>query len=100
MSVFGVPPSIIHSPVAVLPSIFSTSMWIQACGLTHSVLLTLPSSLSGLLASNSGEDVWCGRSGAGGGGRAGAGRRGGERQADAGDANQKQFAHRCDSFLR
>jgi len=39
-SVFGVPPSIIH--FSTVPSGFFTSMWIHACGLIHSIFVTVP----------------------------------------------------------
>ena len=37
-SVFGVPPSTIHG--VIVPSAFLLSMWIHACGLIHSTLVT------------------------------------------------------------
>src|SRR5580704_13291344 len=40
-----------------------TSMWIQAWGLIHSISVTLPSSRTGLLASNSAENEWWALSG-------------------------------------
>jgi len=48
ISVFGVPPSIIHT--SLVPSGFFTSMWSHACGFIHSVFLRVPSSFSGLSA--------------------------------------------------
>src|SRR5688572_9670049 len=60
ISVFGVPPSIAQD--SVLPSFF-TSMWIHACGLTHSTLVIGPSSLTGAFASNSAEKAWCAATG-------------------------------------
>ena len=37
------------------PSGPSTSMWIQQCGLIHSIFVTLPFSVTGLVPSNSAE---------------------------------------------
>src|SRR5262245_31532256 len=70
-SVFGVPPSTIHSshfwPAvnwhACGPSALGTSMWIQACGFTHSSLTTLPLSSTGRFGSNSPPKAWCPTSG-------------------------------------
>ena len=44
-----------HSTIqfVTLPSGSTTSIWIQAWGLIHSISVTLPSSRTGLLASNS-----------------------------------------------
>src|SRR5436190_15085295 len=56
IKVFGVPPSI--AQVSVLPSSFFTSMWIHACGLTHSTFVIGPCSLTGAFASNSAENAW------------------------------------------
>src|SRR5258708_1218036 len=52
----GAPPSTIQCSTA--PSGFSTSIYSQVCGLDHSIFTTLPSSLSGLLESNSAEKEW------------------------------------------
>src|SRR5687768_8990641 len=60
-SVFGVPPSTIQT--SFLPSLVLLSMWIQACGLIHSTLVTGPRSVTGALASNSAEKAWCASSG-------------------------------------
>ena len=54
-SVFGVPPSTIHT--SVLPSFALFSMWIHACGLIHSILVIGPLSVTGALASNSAENA-------------------------------------------
>src|SRR5690349_15652887 len=53
-SVFGVPLSIIHS--VVVPSAFFTLIWIQECGLIHSILITVPFRVMGCLASYSAEN--------------------------------------------
>ena len=58
-SEFGGPPSTIH--FSMVPSGSVTSMWIQACGLIHSISVTVPSSWIGLLASNSAPKAWCAR---------------------------------------
>ena len=42
-SVFGVPPSTIQ--ISLLPSFVFDSMWIHACGLIHSTLVTGPAQL-------------------------------------------------------
>src|SRR5580658_9177831 len=39
-------------------------MWIQACGLIHSILVTVPRNLMGLLESNSAANAWCAQAGA------------------------------------
>src|SRR5947207_2066902 len=56
-SAFGALASIIHSSVFPLFGSF-TSMWIQGWGLIHSILVTVPVSFNGLLASNSAENEW------------------------------------------
>src|SRR5688572_5451132 len=60
-SVFGVPPSTIHTSVP--PPSFGTSTWIQACGFTSSTLTILPLSNTGRLASNSAPKAWCATTG-------------------------------------
>ncbi len=50
-SALGGPPSIIQR--STVPFGFFTSMWIQVCGLIHSIFATVPFSLIGLFASNS-----------------------------------------------
>src|SRR5215510_4976509 len=61
-SVFGVPPSTIHS--FFVPSGSVTSMWIHACGFTHSTFVTGPFRRTGLFGSNSPPKAWCPRTGA------------------------------------
>src|SRR5580700_10009392 len=39
-------------------------MWIQAWGLIHSILVTTPCSLMGLVESNSAANAWCAQAGA------------------------------------
>ena len=53
--VLGVPPSTIQ--VSCVPFGVFTSMWIQACGLIHSTLVTGPRSVTGAFASNSAENA-------------------------------------------
>src|SRR5262245_2769463 len=60
-SAFGAPPSIIQ--LSTFPSGCFTSMWIHEWGLIHSIFVTVPLSLIGLLASNSAENAWCARAG-------------------------------------
>jgi hypothetical protein len=60
-SVFGVPPSTIQ--ISLFPSAALFSMWIQACGLIHSIFVTGPRSVTGALASNSAEKAWWARTG-------------------------------------
>ncbi len=48
---FGDPASIIQ--FSTVPSGFFTAMCIQACGLIHSIFVTVPVNLTGFLASNS-----------------------------------------------
>src|SRR6185503_143624 len=55
-SAFGAPPSTIHC--SVFPSGVLTSMWIQECGLIHSIFVTTPRSLTGFFASNSAANEW------------------------------------------
>src|SRR5438874_11097317 len=59
---FGAAASIIQG--VTLPSSPLTSMWIHACGLVHSIFVTVPSNLTGLFASNSAANAWCAGSGA------------------------------------
>src|SRR5438874_9309058 len=61
-SVFGVPPSTIQS--FFVPSGSVTSMWIHACGFTHSTFVTGPFRSTGLFGSNSPPNAWCPRTGA------------------------------------
>src|SRR2546430_1304060 len=56
ISAFGAPASIIHS--TGFPSDPFTSIVIQGCGLIHSIFVTVPSSRTGRLASNSAENEW------------------------------------------
>src|ERR1700722_18923075 len=53
----GEPPSIRHR--STVPSAFGTSIVNQECGFTHSIWTTLPSSVIGLVESNSAEKEWC-----------------------------------------
>src|SRR5437762_5676812 len=46
------------------PSASLTSMYTQECGLIHSIFVTDPFKVTGLLASNSAENAWCAASGA------------------------------------
>ena len=48
---FGLPVSM--AQFTTLPSEPFTSMWIQACGLDHTMFVTIPRSVMGLLASYS-----------------------------------------------
>ena len=54
----GAPPSTFHS--TTLPPWFGSGarMWIQECGFTHSNFITVPSSLTGLVESNSAPNEW------------------------------------------
>src|ERR1019366_1783338 len=61
-SVLGLPHSTIQ--LVTLPSASFTSMWIQAWGLIHSILVTVPRSFTGLLPSNSAVNAWCAHKGA------------------------------------
>src|SRR5262249_6171035 len=58
---FGAPPSIIQL-VTVLSEFF-TSTWIQACGLIHSTLVTVPRRCNGRDESNSAAKAWCAHAG-------------------------------------
>src|SRR5262245_45135734 len=60
-SAFGAPPS--TAQVSTFPSGPFTSMWIQECGLLHSILMTVPLIVTGLFASNSAANEWCARIG-------------------------------------
>src|SRR5579862_9591593 len=60
--ILGLPHSTIQ--LVTVPSGFFTSMWIHACGLIHSMSVTLPSSLIGLRWSNSAWNAWCAHAGA------------------------------------
>src|SRR5437868_4677971 len=60
-SVFGVPHS--TPQLVTLPSASFTSIQIQECGLIHSILVTVPRSLSGVFESNSAAKEWCARIG-------------------------------------
>ena len=57
---FGVPAS--NAQLSVLPSGSFTSMCSQTCGLVHCILVTVPSNLTGLFASNSAAKAWCAES--------------------------------------
>src|SRR6267378_138298 len=61
-SAFGAPPSTAQR--STFPSGPFTSMWIQECGLLHSILTTVPFILTGLFASNSAANEWCAVTGA------------------------------------
>src|ERR1700691_3194113 len=61
-SAFGLPPSTIQA--TTLPSGPLTSIWIQECGLIHSISVTVPRNLTGLAGSNSAANEWCAHSGA------------------------------------
>ena len=56
VSVLGGPPSHCHS--CTVPSLLVTSMYTQMCGFAHSMLVTAPFSVTGLLASNSAAKEW------------------------------------------
>src|SRR5690606_4340760 len=53
---FGAPPSIIHFSTS--PDSVVTSRWIHECGLIQSIFVTVPLSVTGLLASNSAANEW------------------------------------------
>src|SRR5262245_19359170 len=55
---FGAPPSTIQRSTFPVAGSF-TSMWIQECGLIHSIFTTVPRSLTGRFASNSAAKEWC-----------------------------------------
>src|SRR5215831_20904273 len=57
----GDPPSIFHR--TTVPSGCATSMCSQECGFTHSIITTLPSSVTCLFWSNSAENEWCANTG-------------------------------------
>ncbi|MBI2149566.1 MAG: hypothetical protein HYU27_03030, partial [Acidobacteria bacterium] len=57
----GDPPSTFHR--CTEPSAFVTSMCSQECGFTHSIMTTLPSSVTCLFWSNSAEKEWCAATG-------------------------------------
>src|SRR6185369_16186197 len=59
---FGLPPSTVQA--VTLPSVPTTSIWIQECGLTNSHLVTLSASLIGRFSSNSAAKAWCAHIGA------------------------------------
>src|SRR3982751_2393607 len=59
---FGAPASTIQ--LSTLPSGFFTSMWIQACGLIHSIDVTVPVIFTGFPASYSAAKEWCAMTGA------------------------------------
>src|SRR5262245_28612866 len=59
---FGVPAS--KAQFSTLPSGFFTSTSSQTWGLVHCILVTVPSNLTGLLASNSAAKAWWAESGA------------------------------------
>src|SRR5581483_10765360 len=61
-SAFGAPASIIQ--LSTLPSGFFTSRWIQACGLIHSIEVTVPVIFTGFCASYSAAKEWCAITGA------------------------------------
>src|SRR5262249_19177996 len=60
-SVFGLPPSHIHT--SLVPSGLTISTWIHVCGLIHSIFTILPLRITGRLASNSDPKAWCAASG-------------------------------------
>jgi hypothetical protein len=58
---FGAPASIIQ--LSTLPSGFFTSMWIHACGLIHSMVVTVPVNFTAFDASYSAAKEWCATTG-------------------------------------
>src|SRR5262249_49157194 len=54
---FGLPHSTIQ--LVTLPSASVISIWIQAWGLIHSILVTLPTRWTGFFSSNSAWKAWC-----------------------------------------
>src|ERR1700681_4656818 len=60
-SALGAPASTIQ--LSTLPSGFLMSMWIHACGLIHSIDVTVPVNFTGFWASYSAANEWCATTG-------------------------------------